>query len=1227
MLNSKIIIINLINKILFVFLTIIPFKASFSASYGHGTPYVSNISSKDYGYENQNFSITQDDFGKMYFGNISGILEYDGNSWNLIKINGAPELIKATDGKIYAGGFNDFGYVKTTKKGINIFQSLINKLDPKYQNFGTIYSLSAFNNKIFFNTDYNIFIWDIKTEKFEILNINASHIFSVNNSIFAYSRKFGLQEYVDDKFQKSGIRLDENNKIFDMLLFGEKILLYTAKGFFTMENNEITKFNTDAELYLTAENYTKSCVLSNGFLAIGTIRGLIIVDKEGKTIQLLNKQSGLLNEEINDLFIDDSGRLWLAVNKGLSYIDIPSSFSIFNETSEIEGLISSIIEYKNILYVATTQSVFYKEKGNVKCNKFKKIPHYDYRTNSFNVINNKLYTTTTEGIFSMDKNGAKKVFKEPSFCIFQSKKDSNIIYVGHLNGLSALRQKNGVWKNIGAIKNLSTKITTIGEDKAGDLWLGTNFSGIFKVVLPEGFHTNAKVINYNKGNGLPHDYEWIDIYLLNNKIVFSTFKGLFRYDSEKDYFYRDTLLSTNNNTWFFPIVEDKNKNVWYSSGVEQKYDKTTAVAYFKGSNKKYEISSSPFLLMKDFTVETIYLGDNNIVWLGGFDGIVRFDVNSFNQNKTKYNALIQRITFAKDSVVSYGNNISRKGASLSYNNEETPYFNKKYNSVRFDFAATSYIHKSKIEYQYFLDGFDKSWSDWSSSDFKEYTNLYEGEYTFHLRAKNIFNEISTESIYSFEIITPFLKSWIAYIGYLIVIFSFLIMVIRRKTYIFAKERYNLEEEINQRTEELVIQKERSEELVANILPKETAEELKSDGKAKSKKYELSTVLFSDIQGFTEIMDNVSPESVIEDLDVIFEHFDRIVESYNIEKIKTIGDAYMCAGGIPTKNITNPIETVQAAIEMQKLLKTLKFDNNKINDFRIGIHTGPLVAGVVGSKKFSYDIWGDTVNIASRMESSGEVGKINISAATYDKVKNFFVCQYRGKIPIKYKGDVEMYYVTGYQPELSIGGESIQPNALFNTRLQLIRFNDLYEKIVEKLKQGLSPTLYYHNLKHTVDVVSQVEKIGQSENVSEEEMLMLKTAALFHDNGFLIGYDDHELLGVKMAKEELPKYGYTKDQIQIISDLIYSTKFPPAPNNLLEEIICDADLDYLGRTDFIPYSRNLFRELSERKKIKSMSDWNKIQVSFIEKHQYYTETARSQRDINKQKQLENLKKMV
>jgi class 3 adenylate cyclase len=450
----------------------------------------------------------------------------------------------------------------------------------------------------------------------------------------------------------------------------------------------------------------------------------------------------------------------------------------------------------------------------------------------------------------------------------------------------------------------------------------------------------------------------------------------------------------------------------------------------------------------------------------------------------------------------------------------------------------------------------------------------------------------------------------------------------------AKQNQELEERIKQLeklNEKLTYDLGKIRVLYEKVSPAAVRETGEAERKERSLKFNMATVLFADIHGFSHLIESMNSSTVMDELDEIIVEFEAIVKKYKIEKIKTIGDTYMCAGGIPEKNITNPVDVVMAAIEMRDFLEKYEIGKKRITDriweLKTGIHSGPVTAAISGRKRINYDIKGDTVNTASRIEAVSDNGMILISVMTYELVKEFFDCEYFGKLPVKYKDDLQMYEVKGLKPEYSADGKGIIPNESFRIKFGLIQFTDIQEIILDKLEMDLPGYLFYHNVKHTVDVVTEVELIGWAEGCTDEEILILKTAGLFHDVGHVVAYDNHEFHGTEIARKMLPDFNYSPEQIERICSLIMSTKLPPMPTNLLESIICDSDLDYLGRSDFIPVSNTLYEELKAQNKMGSLNDWNKIQVKFISGHQYFTKTARSLREVNKQLQIERLQSLI
>jgi class 3 adenylate cyclase len=233
-----------------------------------------------------------------------------------------------------------------------------------------------------------------------------------------------------------------------------------------------------------------------------------------------------------------------------------------------------------------------------------------------------------------------------------------------------------------------------------------------------------------------------------------------------------------------------------------------------------------------------------------------------------------------------------------------------------------------------------------------------------------------------------------------------------KKKMLESQKDQLEKQVAERTKELRNEKEETERLLYNILPVEIAKELKENGTILPRRYEEITILFTDFRGFTNTVAAMPANRLVAELNDIFKDIDDIIDKYGIEKIKTIGDSYMVAAGLPKESQNHAVQTVRAALEMVRFIGHRNETSAIKWQMRVGIHSGAAVAGVVGKRKFTYDVWGDTVNIASRMETSGEPGKINISAFTYYLIKDQFDCEYRGKVDAKGKGEIDMYFVLG-----------------------------------------------------------------------------------------------------------------------------------------------------------------------------------------------------------------------
>lgn len=534
-----------------------------------------------------------------------------------------------------------------------------------------------------------------------------------------------------------------------------------------------------------------------------------------------------------------------------------------------------------------------------------------------------------------------------------------------------------------------------------------------------------------------------------------------------------------------------------------------------------------------------------------------------------------------------------------------------------------------VEYSYFMAGPDSEWTEWTDRAYKEYTSLDAGKYIFMYRYRVKYAGVGTgEGSFRFRVRPPWYFSLLALIIYPLLLLAGGIMMRRRTHRLYTERQSRLEQLIAERTEELQHEKEKSDSLLANMLPKGTAEEIMSKGKADKRKYNFVTVLFSDIQGFTKIAEEMNPETLIDELDRFFFHFDSVAEKYRIEKIKTIGDAYMCAGGIPERNRTNPVEVVLAALEMQKYMQVMKNDPARpaarFWDIRIGIHTGTVVAGVVGHKKITYDIWGDTVNTASRMESSGEAGKINISGTTYEFVKEYFTCDYRGRMPVKYKGDLDMYFVTGIRHELREADGS--PNRKFLAKIEMIRILDVEEHVFTRYSEIASPDLFFHSADYIRSVSLQADLLARAENLSDEDYIHLRLASVFIYFGYAFDYNDPEAAALKRAGEILSFYGFDPHTLEAVRELIASAS-SPEQTSMAGRVLHDAVYDFTGRVDFISMIDKLYREEKAYGKTGDPKAWFRELASRIGENGFLTETARRLRSVAEDEQLRALREFA
>lgn len=632
---------------------------------------------------------------------------------------------------------------------------------------------------------------------------------------------------------------------------------------------------------------------------------------------------------------------------------------------------------------------------------FKQVRGIEEKSKQLIPLGNRLLVSTNTGIYQVTGSSAKPLVKE-RYINFVYPVNNNLIYAGLVDGLIKVELKNGKWQ-IEEFDDIKVPVYSIFLDANENLWLGTD-DLIFKLD-PDSLKPSIKQYALNTRYS-----ERILTGDCDGSPCFFTASGVYKYDLDLDTL---ELKATG------VSAQSLNKYIFLQKGITWHHD-GEKWGFISGG--KEEPAGSRFLELFE-NIQSIYVDESNSLWV--VDNNALYLINS------------SKVPESGDLNVFLKSIYNEEGIHFPLSSLK---FEVSQSASGFKVAAPYFLKGRSTEFQYLIEGYNNNWSKWSPEnviDF-QFQLLPPGKYTLKIRARNLLGELSGVQEYAFVVEPPFYQTWYFYSVCIAVAAGLIYLIVR--FWVKRLERQSLERQaelelkVKQRTSELAEQKEKTEELLLNILPKETADELKAKGYASTKYYSLVSVLFTDFVGFTQIAENLKPEELVSKLDTIFRRFDEIVDQYSLEKIKTIGDSYMCAGGIPAKLESNPIQMVLAALEMQSYVKKASeedvADGNVPWNIRVGIHTGPLTAGVVGKKKFAYDIWGDTVNIASRMESSGEPGEINISGSTYELIKHYFECEYRGKKDAKNKGKVDMYYVRGIKSEYAVNGTGSEPNDKF-----------------------------------------------------------------------------------------------------------------------------------------------------------------------------------------------------
>jgi signal transduction histidine kinase/DNA-binding response OmpR family regulator/ligand-binding sensor domain-containing protein len=788
-----------------------------------GIPYFQNFSPNQYDGHSQNWAACQNSNGIMYFANTSGVLEYDGTTWRKITIsNNSPALGLEIDslGTIYVGAINEIGYLGTDSNGLLEYRSLREKLEDSTLQFGQVRKVHIVKNEIYFVSDgYLFFLDDLKNLKTIKLSEGKTTLsFQLGEKLYVLSKPTGLEE----------IRKAERLKIISPETLGDKsiygliphpkgLLIATdEKGLFLWDNNKFVPFAEEYfDLFSEAKIYCAK-VLSNGEIAIGTRRmGVFVIDLNGKIITILNDEIGLLDGNVTNFFQDRENGLWMTLGNGIVRVEYPAVFSTYNKKNGLKGVVNDCKYFEDKLYVLTSVGGFYldlkKETGG-KMPFFEPISGIDMQSWKLLPTKRGLLSSTAKGIYLIENNRAKKISEVGGRRLVTSVKDSNRIWVAREDGLFSIYHKNGGWITEDNLKDYNDFTYIFEALENGDLWIGSYFNGVYRIQFPKD--DNNKIIrdspiieHFDTLSGLP-DMKSNRVFKVYDKIVFTTKKGLYSFDDSTNKFVPNYLLGAkyaDSTRWFSWVHQDNKNNIWMHSG------HTGTDEFVKGRINKegtFEYITTPFNRFASLTiVYGIYFGPKEQAYFYGPDGILQYD-GLLNKNyNLEIPAIVRKVTL-NDSVLRWGST-KTKNSSLPHGK----------NSMVFEYSLASFDEVTKNHYQYQLVGFDTSWSDWTAETKKEYTNLSEGIYTFRVKGKNIYDLVSKEGEYQFEVLPPWYRTWWAYLIYLLLFGGFLWGILKLRSRQLKAQNEALEKliavrtsEVRQQANQLKIQAEKLQEL-------------------------------------------------------------------------------------------------------------------------------------------------------------------------------------------------------------------------------------------------------------------------------------------------------------------------------------------------------------------------------------------------------------------------------
>lgn len=773
-------------KLIYTFLFILGISSAvFSEIISIGVPYIHNYPRKEYKAGTQNWSISQDQRGFMYFANNNGLLSFDGMTWQLHRMPNS-SIVRSVyitpGGQIFVGAYNELGRMKTGKGGKKEFVSLKKYIPEEFHNFDDIWNINELDGKIVFQSYNSAFIYK-NDSTVSVLKAPSrfQNSFQVNDRLYFNDINEGLLEFTPNKLTPldgcESIRGEEIWSIVPLRKGNELMICTLNKGIFIYNGKELKEWRVPVNGLLKEKQIFSAVIIRNSYIAIGTIQdGIFIVDEYGNIIQHINRQKGLQNNTILKAFADRDGNLWLGLDNGIDYLNINSPITFLQQTDGIGAGYTSII-YNGKIYLGTNQGLFVKDWNNDRNdNNFRQIPGTNGQVWYLGIHDNVLLCGHNNGTYVIEGERSRLISKVPGAWKFHAlAKFPGYLIGGTYSGLTYYKKQNGSWVYSGHIKGFDESFRIFEEDKNGDIWMSHGFKGLYKIKTGNSIDSIRSFRFYTTKDGLPTNYN-LNVYKIKGEIVVTSNAGIYQYNPENDKFeyssYFNQLLS--------PLVdisylkEDQSGNIWY---VAWTMSKTKTGVFRIQEDLSYKEVSAPFGLLTGRFIsgfESIYTYSDDHTFFGTEDGFAHFSPHTNFHHVPDFSTYINRATaLYLDSTFYYG-------SSLNNSEEINPVkfsFPFKENAFRFSYTSPAYENQDNIEYSFKLSGYNNKWSEWSNISFNEYANLPPDDYIFSVKSRNQMGVESSVDSLEFTVRPPWYKSTYAYLIYFLILIGLILLTI------------------------------------------------------------------------------------------------------------------------------------------------------------------------------------------------------------------------------------------------------------------------------------------------------------------------------------------------------------------------------------------------------------------------------------------------------------------